>query len=160
MEEQFQIKTIGRVNKEENRFSIEIFRKFIPGLKGIEGFSHLQILWWGHLTDTPEHRDSLVFHKLFKKGPDNTGTFATRATSRPNPISVSTIKVDHVDEDNGLIHTPFIDAETDTPVLDVKPYYPMERVKEPITPKWCEHWPGWYEDSIDFNWAEEINFSD
>ena len=157
MDEKFQIKTIGKVNKKENGFSIDIFPKFIPALNNIEGFSHLQIVWWGHLTEEISKGGSLTFEKLYKKGPESIGVFATRSPVRPNPILVSTIKIDRIDFHKGSIHTPFIDAEDGTPILDVKPYHLMERVKECKVPGWCSHWPQCYEDSASFNWEEEID---
>ena len=42
--------------------------------------------------DNKNARMSLIFEKLFKKGPAQTGVFATRAPARPNPIMVSTIR--------------------------------------------------------------------
>lgn len=150
------IESIGIVNKEENGFSIHLNHEFVPGLKGLEGFSHLQVVWWAHLTDNQDVRKRLVFEKLFKKGPDQTGVFATRAPSRPNPIMVSTIKITKIDFENGFIYTPFIDAVTGTPVLDIKPYHPMERVQHCEVPEHRRHWPQWQEEAAAFNWKDEI----
>lgn len=158
MGRQFQIRAIGSVRIVEKQFSIQIDQPYIPALTNLQGFSHLQILWWAHLTDGPQHRENLLAGKLFKKGPDQLGIFATRAPARPNPIMVSTIHVQGIDAGKGIIRTPFMDAEDGTPVLDVKPYYPMERVKDPLVPAWCRHWPAWQEDAATFNWSEEINF--
>jgi tRNA (Thr-GGU) A37 N-methylase len=100
----------------------------------------------------------LVTDNLFKKAPDKVGIFSTRAPARPNPILLSTIKVIEIDYQNGIIRTPFIDAENGTPVLDIKPYFPMERIKDCRVPEWFAHWPEWAEDAADFNWKDEINF--
>lgn len=54
--------------------------------------------------------------------------------------------------------TPFIDADDGTPLLDIKPYFPMERIKDPRVPAWCQHWPAWQEEAVTFNWLDEINF--
>ncbi|MCF8232187.1 MAG: SAM-dependent methyltransferase [Bacteroidales bacterium] len=153
-----EIKSIGQIKKSGDQFLIEIDNKYLQGLKGLEGFSHAQIVWWGHLSDKPEQRNSLVARKLFKKGPDKMGTFATRAPARPNPILTSTIKIVEIDKEKGVIFTPFIDAEPGTPVLDIKPYFPMERVKNCKAPQWCEHWPKWAEEAAGFDWSKEINF--
>lgn len=158
MDLKFQIKTIGKVDVNDNMFSIRIDKEYVPALENIEGFSHLQVIWWGHLCDTPQTRKKLSLKKLFKKGPDKIGVFATRSPVRPNPILISVIEVKEIDITNGIIYTPHIDAEHNTPVLDIKPYYLMERVKECKVPQWCDHWPQWYEDTGSFNWKEEINF--
>jgi len=156
----FQINPIGYITKNANESLITLNGEYLPGLSGIQGFSHLLVVWWGHLSDSPEERKRLVLDKLFKRGPEQIGTFATRSPFRPNPILISTIKVDHINLDQGIIHTPFIDAEDETPVLDIKPYFPMERVKTCQSPEWCQHWPQWYEDSITYNWGNEIVMHD
>ncbi|PWD98267.1 TrmO family methyltransferase domain-containing protein [Marinilabilia rubra] len=158
METTFQVSAIGKVKLLSGKKVILLESKYLAGLTQIEGFSHLQILWWAHLTDNPQNREKLIAEKLFKNAPDITGIFCTRSPVRPNPIMISTIKVERVDTDKGIIHTPFIDAETDSPVLDIKPYFPMERVKNCKVPKWFDHWPKWAEDSVDFDWSNEINF--
>lgn len=127
-------------------------------LAHLNGFSHLQILWWAHLADGPQNRETLMVEKLFKKGPDQPGIFATRAPARPNPIMISTIKVTGIDFETGIIQTPFIDADDGTPLLDIKPYFPMERIRDLRVPAWCRHWPAWQEEAVTFNWPDEINF--
>ncbi|MGD2207680.1 MAG: TrmO family methyltransferase [Anaerolineae bacterium] len=157
METRFRISAIGSVRIREGGFCIQVDPRYIPALTHLQGFSHLQIVWWAHLTDSPQDRDTLIAEKLFKKGPDQLGIFATRAPARPNPIMISTIKVTEVDFEKGVIQTHFIDADDGTPVLDIKPYFPMERVKAPRVPAWCRHWPAWQEETTTFNWQDEIN---
>jgi tRNA-Thr(GGU) m(6)t(6)A37 methyltransferase TsaA len=158
MKTTFEIQAIGQVVRNDEITAIELDRKYIPGLEKIEGFSHLQVLWWGHLTDQPEDRERLIADNLFKKAPDKVGIFSTRAPARPNPILLSTIKVVKIDAQKGIIYTPFIDAEEGSPVLDIKPYFPMERIKHCKVPEWFAHWPEWAEDALDFDWKKEINF--
>lgn len=158
MKVNFQIKAIGQVKMMNGLMAVKIDEEFRDGLTGIEGFSHLQIIWWGHITDKPKQRDHLLARKLFKKGPDKMGIFATRAPARPNPIFTTTIKVAEIDKEKGFIFTPFIDAEPETPVMDIKPYFPMERVKNCKAPQWCEHWPKWAEEAAGYDWSKDINF--
>jgi tRNA-Thr(GGU) m(6)t(6)A37 methyltransferase TsaA len=158
MENTIQIKPIGRVSTANNQFSIQIEKEFLPALTNIEGFSHLQIVWWGHLYDSPQARAHLVSEKPYKKGPGKIGVFATRSPVRPNPILITTIAIQRIDYEKGIIYTPYIDAENGTPVLDIKPYHLSERVSECSVPEWCSHWPQWYEDSASFNWQNEFNF--
>ncbi|MCF8358912.1 MAG: SAM-dependent methyltransferase [Prolixibacteraceae bacterium] len=152
-----EIKPIGQIKKSGDQILIEIDKEYLPGLKGLEDFSHAQIVWWGHLSDSTENRKQLVLSKLFKKGPEQNGVFSTRAPMRPNPVLISTVKIQRIDSEKGIF-IQFIDAEPGTPVLDIKPYQPMERVKTVTSPKWCRHWPKWQEEAAQFNWAEEINF--
>ncbi len=158
MQQTFQIESIGRVRKTDEHFIIELDEKFRPALVGLHGYSHVRIVWWGHGFDSPEPRQIVTLKDQFKKGPKEMGVFATRAPMRPNPILLSTIKITELDIDNDIITTPFIDAEDGTPVLDIKPYNPMERVRDCSTPAWCAHWPQWREEASSFDWSREINF--
>jgi len=157
MEETYKLKSIGSVLIEGDKYSIRIKEEFKEGLAGIDGFSHLHIIWWGHLCDNDESRTRLKMGRLFKNGPDEIGVFGTHAPMRPNPVMTTTIKVLEIDHDNGIIYTLFIDAENGTPVLDIKPYRMMERVRDCRTPGWASHWPVWYEEAADYDWDREIN---
>jgi tRNA (adenine37-N6)-methyltransferase len=158
MEEKIQIQQIGIVKTSNREFSIHLEKKYLTALTNIEGFSHLQIVWWGNLYDVPQYRANLISDKPYTKGPNKIGVFATRSPVRPNPILITTITVQRIDYENGIIFTPYIDAENGTPVLDIKPYHLSERIKNCNVPQWCEHWPRWYEDSATFNWQNEFNF--
>ena len=62
-----------------------------------------------------------------------------------------------IDFSKGIVTISSIDAESDTPILDIKPYQPsFDRIKDVSVPKWCTHWPDWYEDSADYDWSSEI----
>jgi len=154
----FEINQIGIICQDDEEFFIKLGRRYRGGLQSLEGFSHIQLLWWAHLADTSEDRKKLLFGKIFKQGPDQMGVFSTRAPARPNPIMSSIIKIKSIDYKEGIIYTSFIDAEENSPVLDIKPYYPMERVKECQVPIWCQKWPAWYEETIGFDWKDVINF--
>jgi tRNA-Thr(GGU) m(6)t(6)A37 methyltransferase TsaA len=158
MENNIKIESIGTVHSSEDQFYIELEKEYVPALTNIEGFTHLQILWWGHLYTTPEMRQHLIAEKPYKKGPDKLGVFATRSPVRPNPVLLTNVFVISVDHTLGRIYTPWIDAEDGTPVLDIKPYHGEERIKEYHVPEWCKHWPSWYEESATFAWEEEFNF--
>ena len=153
-----QITPVGIIEAEDNGFLIRLDEKFVPALTEIDGFNHLQIVWWGNLYDKSEYRNNLVIDKPYKKGPEKLGVFATRSPVRPNPVLLTTIHVINIDHVNGIIRTPYIDAEPGTPVLDIKPYHPSERVKNCTVPEWCSNWPEWYEDSASFDWQSEFNF--
>jgi len=158
MEDKIHIQQIGVVKTDNHEFAIHLNSEYLSALMNIEGFSHLQIVWWGNLYDTPQNRANLISNKPYKKGPDKIGVFATRSPVRPNPILITTIEVQHIDYENGIIYTPYIDAENGTPVLDIKPYHLSERVKECKVPQWCENWPQWDEDAAKFDWQNEFNF--
>jgi tRNA-Thr(GGU) m(6)t(6)A37 methyltransferase TsaA len=157
MKQRFEVETIGMIQKTEDGYAIHLEEPFGEGLTNLEGFSHLQVVWWGHLTDSSKHRKNLLAEGLFRKGPEKIGVFGTRSPARPNPLLISTIQITRLDASQGLILTPFIDAEEGTPVLDIKPYFPMERVKDCRVPPCFEQWPWWFEDTMTFNWRNEIN---
>lgn len=159
MSSEIKLNSIGSIKVEGGRFYVEIREKYRKALKGIEGFSHINIIWWGNQSDSPEQRDRLLVKKPYKKGPDTVGIFATRSEIRPNPVLITTAAVISVDWEKGLIEFAWIDAEKDSPVIDIKPYQPCsDRVKDIKLPYWCCEWPKWYEDSAEFDWESVFNF--
>lgn len=158
MEFKIDIKPIGFIRSQNGIFRIELKKEFIPALTNIDGFSHLQVTWWGHLYATPENRAMLVGEKPYKTGPDKLGIFATRSPVRPNPVLITNIFIQKIDYEKGIIHTPYIDAEDETPVIDIKPYHQSERVKNCSVPDWCNHWPEWDEETAMFDWETELNY--
>jgi tRNA (adenine37-N6)-methyltransferase len=155
---EYTIKPIGNVQVKGELYTINLEKEYLQGLSHIEGFSHLWIMWWAHLSDQTEIRSRLTAKNVFKHAPPETGVFASRTPERPNPIMFSLIKLESVDVENGILTTSFIDAEDGTPVLDIKPYFPMERIRNCHTPHYYSHWPQWAEDAESFNWKDEISF--
>lgn len=153
-----QIYPIGSIHQKDKLFSLQIDAPYQKALTNINGFSHLQILWWGHLSDSPALRTQLVAEKPYVKSPDTLGVFATRSQFRPNPILLTIISVAEVDVENGVIYTPYIDAEDGSKILDIKPYHWIDVVQNSTVPEWCQHWPKSYEASAHFDWQKEFNF--
>ena len=155
----FQVRAIGKVNVNEKGMFIELEQKYVPALKALDGFSHLNVIWWFSDFDSADARNILEAPKPYKKGPDAMGIFATRSPVRPNPIALSTAQVISIDYESGIIQVAYIDANNGTPVLDIKPYTPsLDRVEKPGVPAWCKHWPASTEQSGNFNWENEFNF--
>lgn len=154
-----EVNPVGIIKVSDKGMYIQIDKQYVPALKGLEGFSHLQTIWWFSELDNSTMRTVIETPKPYKKGPDRIGIFATRSPVRPNPIALSTVEVMDIDYNNGLIQVAWIDANDSSPVLDIKPYTPSaDRVEKPSTPEWCEHWPLSYETSGYFNWKDEFNF--
>ena len=155
----FTVNEIGKIRANENGFSVQLEKAYIPALKGLEGFGCVQLLWWFDGCDNSESRGKLTESKPYKKGPAVLGIFATRSPERPNPLALSTAYVTYIDEENGVIGLAYIDARDGTPLLDIKPYTPsLDRVAAPVMPEWCAHWPDCVEKSGDFAWEDEFNF--
>ncbi|MDA3813887.1 MAG: tRNA (N6-threonylcarbamoyladenosine(37)-N6)-methyltransferase TrmO [Candidatus Cloacimonetes bacterium] len=93
---------------------IEIFSEFQDGLKDLNGFSNIILIFNFHLSEN--------FKMLVKPFMENTirGVFATRAPCRPNQIGMSIVKLERV-EDN-VLHISNVDIVDGTPILDIKPY--------------------------------------
>jgi tRNA-Thr(GGU) m(6)t(6)A37 methyltransferase TsaA len=138
---------------------IELEKRYIPALQGMDGFSHLNVLWWFSECDNEQSRNRLAENSPYAKGPSIMGTFATRSPERPSPIALSCVQVIHIDHRNAVISLAYIDANDGTPVLDIKPYTPsLDRVEKPSVPAWCADWPKCYEKSGDFDWSSVFNF--
>ena len=93
---------------------LRMLPEFEPGLKDIEGFSHLIVIW---LFDRSEK-----FELLGTPPSDNRphGVFATRSPFRPNPIGLTTVEL--IRRDGVALHVRGIDMLDQTPILDIKPY--------------------------------------
>jgi tRNA (adenine37-N6)-methyltransferase len=92
-----------------------VWPDFVPGLAGLEGFSHLILLYWLDLAPPAE----LVFVPPFDSAPR--GVFATRAPARPNPIGLSVVAFDGFAAPNRL-RVRYLDCVDGTRLLDIKPY--------------------------------------
>ncbi len=153
------IKPAGQVIENNSTKEIEIYKQHWPGLAGLEKFSHAIILWWGHLNNSTEKRNTLILNRPYKNGPDKLGVFATRSEIRPNPILNTIIEISSLDIKTGIITFPYIDAEAGSPVLDLKPYLPCsDKVSNPHTAQWAKNWPESYDQSATFDWSREFNF--
>ncbi len=150
----YTLSPIGHVRVGDEGFSIVVAEPYRKALSGLDGFSHLNILFWCHYLDVPEYREMVVADKPYKQGPDQVGIFATRSPVRPNPIALTPVPVLGIDHAEGIIHIAYIDAEPESPVLDIKPYLPaVDRIRDVSVPQWCADWPAWYEDSATFDWG-------
>lgn len=155
----YQVNAIGKVKNDENGVFIQLKPEYISGLKALEGFSHINVIWWFSECDNSTERNILQVEQPYKAAPEVMGVFATRAPSRPNPIALTTSEIISVDFEKGIIRITFIDANDDTPVLDIKPYTPsLDRVEAPAVPTWCGEWPKSTEESGDFDWRQVFNF--
>ena len=150
----YTVESIGHVQAGEGGFGLVIAEPYREALVELDGFSHVNVLWWGHLLDDPMFRELTVAERPYRDAPERIGIFATRSPARPNPIALTAVPVISIDVPSGFIHVPFMDAEDGTPILDIKPYHPaVDRIRDVQTPAWCASWPEWYEDSAVFDWG-------
>lgn len=155
----FEVQQIGMVRVGDDGTCIELEKKYIPALQALDGFSHINVLWWFSGFDDAASRSVLQTEQPYKNSPETMGIFATRSPVRPNPIALTASEVLSIDHETGVIRLAFIDAEDGTPVLDIKPYTPsFDRVENPAVPSWCSNWPKSTEESGLFNWEEVFLF--
>jgi len=131
-------------------------------VRGLEGFSHLWLLFVFHGVPAGRWRATVRPPRL--GGNRRLGVFATRSTFRPNPIGLTAVKLDHIAVRRGQValHLAGVDLLDGTPVLDIKPYLPYaDRIVEavggfaaaapetgltvefsPAASAFCAAWPG------------------
>ena len=101
-------------------------------LQGIEGFSHLWLVFVFHKNDNARFHAKVHPPRL---GGDSMGVFATRSPHRPNPIGLSLVKLIKREPDSLLLSG--IDLIEGTPILDVKPYLPDVESKPDALGGWA-----------------------
>jgi tRNA-Thr(GGU) m(6)t(6)A37 methyltransferase TsaA len=133
--ESFTLRPVGRVHKHGSRATIEIAPRYRDALLGLEGFSHVWVLWWFDRNDTPEKRNVLRVHPRGNPKNPLTGVFATRSPARPNLIGMTLCRITSV-EGTG-VRVDHIDAFDNTPVLDLKPHIPdSDGDRAALVPPW------------------------
>jgi len=95
---------------------IELSTEYVEGLRDVEGFSHLILIYHCHMAQ----EYSLLVRPFLDK--QLHGIFSTRAPSRPNPIGLSIVRLNKIE--NNLLHIQNVDIIDGTPLLDIKPFVP------------------------------------
>lgn len=95
---------------------IEILPEFVDGLKDLDGFSHIILLYHFHRI----RKSKLIVTPFMDAQPR--GVFSTRAPTRPNPIGLSVVRL--LGGDQNILHIENVDIVDGTPLLDIKPYVP------------------------------------
>jgi len=134
----FKVFPIGKVEKKDGTTRIRIHEKYSDALLGLDGWSHINVLYWFHKNDIPQKRGILRVHPRGNKKNPLTGVFACRAPVRPNLIALSVCKILSI-KDN-VITIDKIDAFDGTPILDIKPFIPPDSPKQGIrVPDWARN---------------------
>jgi tRNA-Thr(GGU) m(6)t(6)A37 methyltransferase TsaA len=94
--------------------AVEVFSPYRQGLKDLEGFDRVWLVYWMHLA--PEAR-LLVTPFLDRQ---QRGVFATRAPARPNAIGISSVRLLRIA--GNTMEVADVDIVDGTPLLDIKPY--------------------------------------
>lgn len=134
-ESSFHLHPVGRVEKSGESAAVRIDERYAGALLGLEGWSHIIVLYWFDKNDRPEKRRILQVHPRGDKENPLTGVFACRAPVRPNLIAFTVCRV--VSLEGNVIRVDKIDAFDKTPVLDVKPFIPPDEPREGVrVPAW------------------------
>jgi len=130
---------IGIVEKAgEEEAKIRVFSEFCSGLKGVDEFSHLIVLYWFHLHDNKADRRTLLVFPRRHMVNVETGVFACRSSSRPNPIGLCVVKL--IKRENCILTVKGLDAFEGSPIIDIKPYIPgKDFVGKAKVPEWVAH---------------------
>jgi len=113
--------------KSEDVGEIEVFEEYEEGLKDIEGFSHLIILYEFHKSVKRSVKKEHYLESrglLVKPYLDDAprGLFATRSPNRPNPIGLTIVEL--LKREGNVLRVRGVDMLDGTPLLDIKPYIP------------------------------------
>jgi formylmethanofuran dehydrogenase subunit E len=114
---------------------IEILEEFSPALDGIEGFSHLSVLYWMHRLESLP--GPLKVHPAGLKDLPLVGLLATRSPRRPNPIGLTTVRLLSIQ--GNRLRVGGLDALDGSPVIDIKPYFPIDPANLRL-PDWARRW--------------------
>jgi tRNA-Thr(GGU) m(6)t(6)A37 methyltransferase TsaA len=110
------------------RGTVEIKPEYAGGLKDIDGFSHIILIYHLHVSKG----FSLEVIPFLDDHPK--GVFATRAPKRPNPIGLSIVKL--IEVKGNILHIENVDILDDTPLLDIKPYVSQFDVQDQAEMGW------------------------
>lgn len=110
--------------------TVEVFAEFRAGLKDLDGFSHVILLYVFHCGQG-FRLEVVPFLDTRPRG-----LFATRAPRRPNPIGLSTVQLDRIE--NGILLVHNVDILDGTPLLDIKPFVPEFDSQAEIRTGWLE----------------------
>ena len=92
-------------------------------LRGLDGFSHLWLIWEFSANRKAGWQPTVRPPRL--GGNEHMGVFATRSPLRPNPLGLSCVKLEHIDYDDKegpVIYVNGADLMDGTPIYDIKPY--------------------------------------
>lgn len=112
--------------------SIVLREGLAPALTGLADFSHIVVVFWMHRARQPD-----VLRRRPQGRPDmpELGLLAQRSRHRPNPIGMTVVPLISVEE--GVLNVRGLDAVNGTPVLDIKPHFPVyDSPPEARVPEW------------------------
>ena len=111
-----------RARRERSAIAELVIDEDLTGiLDGIDGFSHLMVLYWAHLIPA-EARSITKVHPMGRREFPLTGVFATCSPARPNPISLTAVRL--LERRGNVLVVEGLEAVDGSPLIDIKPYTP------------------------------------
>ena len=110
---------------------IEVWPEYAAGLRGIEGYSHLFVLFALHRA---ESAPSMTAHPRGDTTQPAQGVFAARGRNHPNGLGLAVVELLAVE--GATLTVRKLDAFDGTPLLDIKPYDSYDVVNDPRVPDW------------------------
>ena len=120
----------GLVDELEGLIVFEPEYRDPEALRGIEGFSHLWLIW--EFSEAKRESWSPTVRPPRLGGNKRMGVFATRSPFRPNPVGLSCVKLIAVEKTENcgtVLRVGGVDIMDGTPVYDIKPYLPLADCK-------------------------------
>ena len=131
----FKKRTSARLDLSKMTAEIEIDPTLTEALDGLEGFSHIIVLYWMHRAVFDKRQ--LKTYPMGNKVAGVQGLFAVRTPNRPNPIGKTTVRL--LERHDNILKVQGLDAIDGSPVLDIKPYIPgYDSAADAIVPSWVK----------------------
>ena len=110
--------------------TVEVFSEYVEGLKDLDGFSHIILIYHFHLSKKSSLKVKPYMDDQIR------GVFSTRAPCRPNPIGISVVRLIAIK--GNKLYIQDVDIVDGTPLLDIKPYVPEFDVRAVDKIGWLE----------------------
>ena len=112
----------GLVSELRGRIEMVETYRTADSLQGLDGFDYLWAIW-GFSAHESAAKHPTVRPPLLG-GNERMGVWATRSPFRPNNLGLSSLRIDSVDAETGVINVLGADLMDGTPIFDIKPYLP------------------------------------
>ncbi|MBN1136539.1 MAG: tRNA (N6-threonylcarbamoyladenosine(37)-N6)-methyltransferase TrmO [Anaerolineae bacterium] len=123
---------------EELQVEIEIDSAWAEALDGLDGFSHVWVVWWLDRAPARYTPGSLHIHPQGREEIPKVGLFATRSPRRLNPIAITAVRL--LERQGNRLHVLGLDAYVGSPILDLKPYLRRgDLIPDATAPAWLDH---------------------
>jgi len=110
--------------------------EYTGALLGLDNFSHAIIVTYLHQANYEKEKHLQRRPRNLETMP-KVGIFSQRAKDRPNPIGITAVEIISVGDD--YLEIKGLDAINETPILDIKPYYPhYDKIDSPKVPEWVD----------------------